>query len=49
MKNDAAYRMVQNRDELIQDIAHFPVAAQTAKPKEANVGYPAGLVPASAD
>ena len=56
MKNDTAYRMVQNRDHLIQDIANFPVAAQTARPKDGGhapasveIGYPAGMVPASAD
>lgn len=56
MQRDAAYRMVQHRDELIQNIAHFPVAAQTAKSdvngQSADVAqahYPAGLMPARAE
>jgi len=56
MEKDGAYRMAQHRDGLIQDIAHFPVAAQSAAGRESgrpssrsNAGYPAGLTPASAE
>ena len=48
MQRDSAYRRVHNRDDLIQDIANFPIAARTSdidkQPgKEGKSGYPSGF------
>ncbi len=56
MEKDEAYRQVQHRDHLIQNIAHFPVTAHGAQPvnvrassNRSKKGYPSGLVPTAAE
>ncbi|MEP0942959.1 MAG: fatty acid desaturase [Rhizobiaceae bacterium] len=54
MERDSAYRMVHNRDDLIQDIANFPVAARSAGAgnqalETGSAAYPSGFATAPAE